>query len=94
MNVLITGGLGHIGSYVLKRIINLKIIRKVYVVDNINNQRYDILFKLNNKKIKFIYGDLSKKEIIKTIPKTNITLHLASITNAEESFKNNPTFVN
>ena len=66
MKVLVTGGLGHIGS----------------------NQRYNVLFKLSNKKIKFIYGDLSKNETIKTIPKANITLHLASKTNAEESFEN------
>ncbi len=88
MNVLITGGLGHIGSYVLKRITALKIIRKIYVVDNLSNQRFNVLFKLKNKKIKFIYGDLSKKETIKIIPKANITLHLASKTNAEESFEN------
>ena len=88
MKVLVTGGLGHIGSYILKRIISLKIIDKVYVVDNISNQRYNVLFKLSNKKIKFIYGDLSKNETIKIIPKADITLHLASKTNAEESFEN------
>ena len=88
MKVLVTGGLGHIGSYVLKRIISLKVIDKIYVVDNISNQRYNVLFKLSNKKIKFIYGDLSKNETIKIIPKANITLHLASKTNAEESFEN------
>ena len=88
MKLLITGGLGHIGSYVLKRIVSLKIIDKIYVVDNISNQRYNVLFKLSNKKIKFIYGDLSKNETIKIIPKANITLHLASKTNAEESFEN------
>ena len=93
MKLLITGGLGHIGSYVLKRIISLKVIDKIYVVDNISNQRYNVLFKLSNKKIKFIYGDLSKNETIKIIPKANITLHLASKTNAEESFENKKEIV-
>jgi len=93
MKVLVTGGLGHIGSYVLKRIISLKVIDKIYVVDNISNQRYNVLFKLSNKKIEFIYGDLSKEETIKIIPKANITLHLASKTNAEESFENKKEIV-
>ena len=93
MKLLITGGLGHIGSYVLKRIVSLKIIDKIYVVDNISNQRYNVLFKLSNKKIEFIYGDLSKEETIKIIPKANITLHLASKTNAEESFENKKEIV-
>ena len=85
MKILITGGLGHIGSYLISRLVKIKKIKKIYLIDNIGNQRFNVLFNLKNEKIKFIYGDLTNKAIIKKLPKTNIVLHLASLTNAEKS---------
>ncbi len=87
MKILITGGLGHIGSYVTKKIFKIKKVKKIYLLDNISNKRFNVLFEINKKKIKFIYGDLKNDSILKKIPKTNIVLHLASITNSEESYK-------
>ena len=88
MKILITGGLGHIGSYVIENLLKNNNIKKIFLVDNISNQRFNVLFKLNNKKIKFIYGDLKIVNFIKKIPKSDIVLHLASTTNAEKSFEN------
>ena len=88
MKLLITGGLGHIGSYVIENLSKNKNIKKIFLVDNISNQRFNVLFKLNNKKVKFIYGDLKIVNFIKKIPKSDIVLHLASTTNAEKSFEN------
>ena len=85
MKILLTGGLGHIGSYLIN---NLKNFEKIYIVDNLNNERYDVLFNIKNKKIKFIYGDLTNKIFCKNLPKTNFVIHLASITNAEKSIQN------
>ena len=86
MKILITGGLGHIGSFIIKNFIKYKKIKKIYVVDNIYNQNFSVLLSLKSTKIKFFYGDTVDKNLYKKIPKVNIVLHLASITNAEESF--------
>jgi UDP-glucose 4-epimerase len=88
MILLITGGLGHIGSYVIPKLINEKNINKIYLLDNLSNQRFNVLFELKDKKVSFIYGDLSNKKTLKNLPKSDIVIHLASITNAEKSFEN------
>ena len=60
MKILITGGLGHIGSYILKNIKKLRIVKKIYIIDNLSTQRYSSLFDVEskNKKIYFIEKDL------------------------------------
>ncbi len=88
MKILITGALGHIGSYVINDLIKLKKIKKIYLLDNLMNNKHNVLFSFKSKKLKFIFGDLTKKQIINKIPKSNIVIHLASITNAEKSFDN------
>ena len=88
MKILLTGGLGHIGSYLIQNLKNLNEIKKIYLVDNLSNNRYDVLFSIKNKKIKFIYGDLTNKKFCKKLPKVNLVIHLASMTNSEESFNN------
>ena len=49
MNILITGGLGHIGSHLIRR---LPPDMDIVVVDDLSSQRYCSLFNLN-RKIKF-----------------------------------------
>ena len=88
MKILITGGLGHIGSFIIKDLAKIKKIKKIFLIDNISNKRFNVLVSLNNNKINFIYGDTANKNLYKKLPKTNIVLHLASITNAEKSFDN------
>lgn len=86
MNVLITGGLGHIGSFVINRLAANNKIKKIFIIDNISNNRLDVLLTLNKKKVYFFYGDTTDQKIFKKIPKVKIVLHLASTTNAEKSF--------
>jgi UDP-glucose 4-epimerase len=88
MNILITGGLGHIGSHFIDSINKVKKINKVYILDNNSNNRINSLFKYNKKKIKIIIEDLCNVSCFKNIHhKIDIVLHLASITNAEASVK-------
>ena len=49
MKILITGGLGHIGSYIIENINKIRILKKIYIIDNLSTQRYCSLF--NFKKI-------------------------------------------
>ncbi len=88
MKLLITGGLGHIGSYIINDLAKISKIKKIYLIDNLSNERFNVLFKLKNKKVDFIFGDLKNNSAVKKLPKTDIVLHLASTTNAEKSFEN------
>lgn len=89
MKLLLTGGLGHIGSYFLSKVSNIKKIKELYVIDNFLTNRYFSLFNLKNQglKIFFFEKDLSKKNILNNFPKVDIVINLASITDAENSFK-------
>jgi UDP-glucose 4-epimerase len=86
MNLLITGAMGHIGTYLIKNYKRLLPFKKIILVDNFLNNKHGFLFNMKlNKKFTFIYRDLTKKDSLKNIPKIHYCLHLASITNAEES---------
>ena len=89
MKILITGGLGHIGSYLLQNINKIKILKKIYIIDDLSTQRYCSLFYLpkTHKKIFFVQKDLSLKNALNNIQKVDVVINLASITDAEASLK-------
>jgi len=81
--ILITGGLGHIGSHLIK---TLDPSYDLTVVDNLHSQRYCTLFDMK-RKINFddtSFGDLS----VEYINRFDAIIHLGAITNAVASFKN------
>jgi len=89
MKILITGGLGHIGSYIIQHINKIKVLKKIYIIDNFSTQRYCSLFNLSksNKKIYFIQKDLSQNNSLKNFRKVDAVINLASITDAAGSLK-------
>ena len=90
MNILITGNLGHIGSLLVKKIPQIKKIKNIYLIDNARSNNINTLFnyKFKNKKTFFIHGNILDKNTLKKIKAPiNVVIHLASITNAAESFK-------
>ena len=90
MNILITGALGHIGSLLVKKIPKLKNLKTIYLIDSARSNNINVLFnlKLKNIKINFIHGDLLESQTLKRVNgPIDVVIHLASITNAEESFK-------
>jgi nucleoside-diphosphate-sugar epimerase len=87
MNLLITGACGHIGSYLIHNINKIKNIKKIYLIDNLLNEKTNSLFKIKSKKKFFFFlRDLKKKNSLNDINNINIVIHLASITNAAASF--------
>ncbi len=82
MRLLITGGCGHIGSYLIRNILN----KKITVVDNLLTQRYTSLFNLPNQ-IKFSEMDIDELTV-DDLHGHDIVLHLAAITDAAGSFGN------
>ena len=89
MNILITGGMGHIGSKLINRLSVLGKIKKVIIIDNFSSERYISFINLKNrKKILFYDEDLANFNIKKIKLKIDCIIHLASTTNAEKSFSN------
>ena len=90
MNIIITGGLGHIGSKLILSLNKIEKLKKVYIIDCAKSNNLNVLFNLKFKKIKirFIQKDLLNDKILYEIKdKIDVVIHLASITNAEASFK-------
>ena len=87
MNLLITGGFGHIGSHIIANINKIEKIKKLYIIDNIYNNKPNSLFNIKKTKTKiYLFNkDLSQKNSLKSFPKVDIVLHLASMTDAEKS---------
>ena len=85
MTILITGALGHIGSYLLD--CGTFAQHHVIAVDNMLTQRYCSLLGLKHRPDRFIESSFSElpDDIIK---KADVIIHLAAITNAADSFKN------
>ena len=84
-NILITGGAGYVGSLLTPHLLN-----KGYKITVIDLMIYgeDVLKKNNNLRI--VKGDIRNKEILeKEIPKHDVVIHLACISN-DPSFELNP----
>ena len=79
-NVLVTGGLGHIGSALVKK---LAPNHSVTVVDNLLTQRYCSLFSFNEP-VNFVEGSFDDV----SLDGVDTVIHLAAITDAASSFGN------
>ena len=87
MKVLITGALGHIGSYVAENIHKISKIKETILVDNFESNRFNSLYNLNKKtKLKFYIRDLNNKNSLDSFKNIDYLIHCASMTNAEKSF--------
>lgn len=92
-NLLITGGLGHIGSYLL-RDDRLEKFDRVRVVDNFMTQRYASVFELP-KNIELVEADMRYDDTHHMIKDMDVVLHLAATVNAAETVdKNDETKLN
>ncbi|MAE85967.1 MAG: nucleoside-diphosphate sugar epimerase [Flammeovirgaceae bacterium] len=81
MRIMITGGLGHIGSCLIRQIPDQ---HDVIVVDNLSSQRYCSLFSLT-RKITFL--EKSVEDItVSDLGTVDAVIHLAAYTNAAKSF--------
>ena len=86
MNILITGCLGHIGSFILPKLLKKKY--NIFGIDSNINNNLNTIFNLKKKKFTFFLEDLKKLKYKKKIKKIDIIIHLASTTNAELSLFN------
>jgi UDP-glucose 4-epimerase len=91
MEILITGGLGYIGSNTAVEL--LKDDNKVIIVDNLSNSYKENLEKIENlanKKVKFYEGDVCDEKLMNKIfseNKIDVVLHLAGYKYVGDSIK-------
>ena len=89
MRLIITGGLGHIGTGLLNKTNSIKYLKEIIIIDSLISNKLHSLFKLKSKvPIKFIDSDVISLNLKKILKNNDIIVHLAAITNAPESFKN------
>ena len=89
MNVLVTGGIGYIGSHTVVELINKGY--EVIIADNLSNSNISVLAqleKITGKKIPFLQGDLCDKkftEILFNTHKIDAIIHFAAYKAVGES---------
>ena len=85
MKVVITGALGHIGSYLSRRLPKLFPNDEFLLLDNLSTQRYCSLFNLPSN-CSFIETDVTQ-ENLPFYKNANYVIHLAALTDAAGSFE-------
>ncbi|MFN3665679.1 MAG: NAD-dependent epimerase/dehydratase family protein [Sediminibacterium sp.] len=87
MKIVITGALGHIGSYVSRDIAFQFPGAEIVMIDNMMTQRFPSLFNMPTVgHYRFIDGDVTNMELEKEFSNTDVVIHLAAITDAAGSF--------
>lgn len=82
-NILVTGGLGHIGSALIRQ---LPEGSNITLLDNLESQRYCSLFDLPaGRNYRFVEADVRTVDLDSLLADTSVVVHLAAITNAEAS---------
>ena len=92
MNILLTGGLGYIGSHTALSLIAEG--HKVILYDNLVNSKKEqiaILERISGRSINFVYGDIRNTDLISSTLKNygvDSVIHFAGLKSVEDSFKN------
>jgi UDP-glucose 4-epimerase len=86
MKIVVTGAIGHIGSYVIRDLSVQFPNAKIVMIDNMMTQRFPSLFNLPAVgKFNFIEGDVINMDLNTVFSETNVVIHLAAITDAAGS---------
>lgn len=86
MRVVVTGGLGHIGSRLIRKIPEEIAGAEIVIFDNLKVQRYCSLFHLPQEgNYQFVQGDILGEELEETIRGADVVVNLAANTEPEQS---------
>jgi len=86
LKIIVTGAIGHIGSYIIRDLGKNFPGADIIMIDNMMTQRFPSLFNLpSNAKYHFIEGDVSQMDLKSVFVGANVVIHLAAITDAAGS---------
>jgi len=89
MKIVVTGAIGHIGSYLIRDLAAQFPGSEILMIDNLMTQRFPSLFNLpTSAKYSFIEADLTTTNLNPIFKGANIVVHLAAITDAAGSVNN------
>lgn len=87
MKIIVTGALGHIGSYVIRDLAIQLPGSDIVLIDNMMTLRFPSLFDLpKTANYSFIESDVTKLNLNEVFKAADIVIHLAAITDAAGSF--------
>jgi len=87
MKLVITGAIGHIGSYLIRDLAVQFPGAEIFMIDNMMTQRFASLFNLPSiGNYRFIEGDVTSFELKPLFEGAHAVIHLAAITDAAGSF--------
>jgi UDP-glucose 4-epimerase len=87
-SVLVTGGLGYIGSHTILKLLEYRYFVVIY--DNLSNSKIDVYQKIENTNLKLIIGDLLDTEKLDKTFATHtfdFVIHFAALKSVSESNK-------
>lgn len=88
MKIVVTGALGHIGSYIIRDLPKQFPGSEIVLIDNLLTQRYSALFNLpKDGNYTFIEGDVTLLDLKSLFKNVYVVIHLAAITDAAGSFE-------
>ena len=82
MNILVTGGLGFVGSNLVDRLVELG--HDVYVIDNLSSESSSKNYM--NDEVVYYIDDIRDIEHITTLPNLDVVYHLAGLARIQPSF--------
>lgn len=87
MKIVVTGAIGHIGSYLIRDLAVQFPGAEIVMIDNMMTQRFPSLFNLPALgHYRFIEGDVTKIDLQPILKDVHVLIHLAAITDAAGSF--------
>jgi nucleoside-diphosphate-sugar epimerase len=89
MKFVVTGAIGHIGSYVVRDLAHQFPGSEIVMIDDMMTQRFPSLFNLpSTGRFRFLQADVTSMDLLPVLRDAHAVIHLAAITDAAGSFDN------
>tara|TARA_Y100000385_G_C13067642_1_gene627473 strand:- start:971 stop:1909 length:939 start_codon:yes stop_codon:yes gene_type:complete len=86
LKIIVTGAIGHIGSYIIRDLGVFFPGSNIVMIDNMMTQRFPSLFNLpSHASYRFIEGDVNQMNLRSVFVDADVVIHLAAITDAAGS---------